>query len=77
MGELGSFSKNKQQFSLINNAIHDYSSGDKNTAVISTSDLKDKGDSLSFQFEITKNNGREVCQSLFGKIQVGESKCKC
>ncbi|MFI5130798.1 MAG: sialate O-acetylesterase, partial [Chitinophagales bacterium] len=48
LGELGSFSKDKGNFSLINKAMHDYSLLDDNTAVISTGDLKDKGDSLHF-----------------------------
>jgi Carbohydrate esterase, sialic acid-specific acetylesterase len=62
MGELGSFSKDKEHFSLINNAIHDYSSGDKNTAVISTGDLKDKGDSLHFN-----SNGQRIMGKRFAK----------
>lgn len=48
IGELGSFSENPVNFSLINNAIHDYASEDKNCSVISTKDLKDKGDHLHF-----------------------------
>ncbi len=69
MGELGSFSKNKQQFSLINNAIHDYSSGDKNTAVISTSDLKDKGDSLHFNSKSQRTMGERFARAYLEKFR--------
>src|SRR6188508_2031848 len=48
IGELGSFSNNPADFNLINKAIHDYAAEDKNSAVISTKDLKDKGDHLHF-----------------------------
>jgi hypothetical protein len=48
IGELGSFSKNKSEFLKLNETLHHYSSTDKNSFVISTKDLKDKGDSLHF-----------------------------
>ena len=48
VGELGSFSDNPANFSLINRAIHAYAAEDANCSVISTKDLKDKGDHLHF-----------------------------
>jgi Carbohydrate esterase, sialic acid-specific acetylesterase len=69
IGELGSFSKNKQQFSLINNSIHDYSSEDKNTAVISTSDLKDKGDSLHFNSKGQRMMGRRFAEAYLKRFK--------
>lgn len=48
LGELGSYSKDKENWRRLNKIINDYSLQDNNTAVISTSDLKDKGDTLHF-----------------------------
>lgn len=48
IGELGSFSVNKTNFSLLNETLRNYSATDKNSFLISTEDLKDKGDSLHF-----------------------------
>lgn len=58
LGELGSFSKNKEGFELINKAIHNYSAQDANTAVISTGDLKHKGDSLHFNSKAQRTMGK-------------------
>jgi hypothetical protein len=63
MGELGNFPKNKEHFSLINNAIHDYSSGDKNSIVIPTADLKDRGDSLHFNSEGQRMMGQRFAEA--------------
>jgi hypothetical protein len=63
LGELGSFSKDKEHFSLINKAIHDYSLQDLNTAVISTSDLKDKGDSLHFNSKGQRMMGKRFAET--------------
>ena len=68
MGELGSFSKNKEHFSLINKVIHDYSSEDKNTAVISTGDLKDKGDNLHFNSNAQRAMGRRFAKTFLIKF---------
>jgi hypothetical protein len=68
MGELGSFSKDKEHFSLINKAIHDYSSEDKNTAVISTGDLQDKGDNLHFNSKSQRIMGRRFAEAYLKKI---------
>ena len=63
LGELGSFSKEKKYFSLINKAINNYSLQDKNTAVISTIDLKDKGDSLHFNSRAQRTMGRRFANA--------------
>ncbi|HEV8512719.1 MAG TPA: sialate O-acetylesterase [Cyclobacteriaceae bacterium] len=47
IGELGGYSDNKY-WAVVNEKIHQYSATDKNTAVINTVDLKDKGDKLHF-----------------------------
>jgi hypothetical protein len=62
MGELGSFSKDKEHFSLINKEINDYSLQDKYTAIISTGDLKDKGDSLHFNSKGQRAMGRRFAE---------------
>jgi len=63
LGELGSFSNNPADFSLINKAIHDYAAGDKNSRVISTSDLKDKGDHLHFDSEGQRTMGKRFAEA--------------
>ncbi|GAB2834890.1 sialate O-acetylesterase [Ferruginibacter profundus] len=70
IGELGSFSKSKQQFSLINEAIHHYASQDANTAVISTRDLKDKGDSLHFNSTGQRTMGKRFAEAYLQKYPV-------
>ena len=68
VGELGSFSDNQANFSLINKAIHGYAAEDKNCIVISTKVLKDKGDHLHFdskgQREMGKRFAREYLRVL-------------
>ena len=70
IGELGSFSNNPSDFNLINKAIHDYAAEDKNSRVISTKDLKDKGDHLHFDSEGQRTMGKRFASaylSLPGK----------
>lgn len=67
MGELGSFSKSKQQFSLINEAIHHYASQNANAIVIPTSDLKDKGDSLHFNSNGQRTMGKRFAEAYLTK----------
>lgn len=62
IGKLGSYSKNKDDWEKINRAIKSYSSQDKNTAVINTSDLKDKGDTVHFNSE-----GQRIMGQRFAK----------
>jgi hypothetical protein len=68
LGELGSFSKDKEHFSLINKAMHDYSLLDENTAVISTGDLKDKGDSLHFDSKGQRAMGKRFAETYLAKF---------
>jgi hypothetical protein len=63
LGELGSFSKTPEQFKSINKTIHEYSLQDKNTTVISTGDLKDKGDSLHFNSKGQRMMGRRFAEA--------------
>ena len=62
IGELGSFSDNPANFNLINEAIHEYAAEDKNSGVISTKDLKDKGDHLHFN-----SKGQRIMGKRFAK----------
>ena len=68
LGELGSFSKNKEGFELINKAIHNYSAQDANTAVITTADLKHKGDSLHFNSKAQRTIGRRFAEAYLNKF---------
>ncbi len=60
LGELGSFSNNRDNWELINHIIHQYAETDSRSAVISTSDLKDKGDRVHFD-----SNGQRVMGERF------------
>ena len=68
MGELGSYSANKNNWALINNSIQDYSIKDKNTAVISTSDLKHKGDSIHFNSKGQRLMGKRFAEAHLNKF---------
>lgn len=68
LGELGSFSKNKDGFELINKAIHNYSAQDANTAVIFTGDLKHKGDSLHFNSKAQRTMGKRFAEAYVNKF---------
>jgi len=63
LGELGSFSENPVNFSLINKAIHEYAAGDKNSRVISTKELKDKGDHLHFNSKGQREMGKRFAKA--------------
>jgi Carbohydrate esterase, sialic acid-specific acetylesterase len=68
LGELGSFSKNKEGFGLINKTIHNYSAQDAHTAVISTGDLKHKGDSLHFNSKAQRTMGKRFAEAYVNKF---------
>jgi hypothetical protein len=68
LGELGRFSKDKEHFASINRVIHDYSSGDRNTAVIFTGDLKDKGDSLHFDSKSQRIMGKRFAEAYWKMV---------
>ena len=63
LGELGSFSENPENFNLINIAIHEYAAEDKKSSVISTKDLKDKGDHLHFDSEGQRTMGKRFANA--------------
>lgn len=63
LGELGSFSDNPANFNLINKAIHEYAAGDKNSSVVSTKDLKDKGDHLHFNSKGQRTMGKRFAKA--------------
>lgn len=51
IGELGSFSKNNDNWMKINHQISLYARQDKNTSIVNTSDLNHKGDRVHFDSE--------------------------
>ena len=63
LGELGSFSDNPSGFSQINQQIHTYTAEDKNSRVISTADLKDKGDRLHFDSQSQRMMGKRFAEA--------------
>ncbi|MDP4261442.1 MAG: sialate O-acetylesterase [Bacteroidota bacterium] len=71
IGELGLFPKDKENRELINKAIKEYSLQDKNTAVIPTSDLKDRGDSLHFNSKGQRTMGRRFAEMYLRKWPAG------
>lgn len=68
IGELGSFSKNRDDWNRINQAIQDYSLKDDHTAVISTSDLKDIGDDVHFNSEGQRIIGQRFAEMFIEKF---------
>jgi hypothetical protein len=69
IGELGSFSKNAQQWQAINQSVKEYSATDNHTAIISTAGLKHKGDSIHFDSE-----GQRIMGQRFAKAYVEKFK---
>ena len=63
LGELGSFSDNPVNFNLINKSMHEYTAEDKNSNVISTKDLKDKGDRLHFNSKGQRTMGKRFAKA--------------
>ncbi|MDQ3291471.1 MAG: sialate O-acetylesterase [Bacteroidota bacterium] len=63
LGELGTFSKDKNEWRQINEQIHQYSSSDPNTTVVSTSDLKHKGDNIHFDSNSLRLMGQRYAQA--------------
>ena len=51
IGELGSFSRNNENWQAINKQIHYYAMADSNAFVVSTIDLDHKGDNVHFNSE--------------------------
>jgi len=68
IGELGSFSEDRLNFSLINKAIHEYAWEDKNSKIISTKDLKDKGDHLHFNSKGQRTMGKRFAKEYLRNL---------
>lgn len=68
MGELGSYSKNKQYWAQMNEQMRLYSSTDINTSIISTADFADKGDSLHFDSASQREMGRRFAKEYINKF---------
>ncbi len=69
MGELGSYSKEKELWLQMNEQIRAYSSADKYTSVIKTSDLKNKGDFLHFDSKSQREMGARFAKEYRRKWQ--------
>ena len=69
IGELGSFSKDTENWQLINQAIKSYSVTDKNTAIVSTADLKDKGDKVHFNSEGQRIMGQRFADEYIRRFR--------
>jgi hypothetical protein len=70
IGELGSFSDNAELFQKLNDQLHAYSKTDKNSAVISTSDLPHKGDNLHFNSEAQRKMGERFALTFVSQFLV-------
>jgi hypothetical protein len=64
LGELGTYSEKKEFWAKINDLIHSYSLGDPYTAVVSTSDLVDKGDKEHFNAEGQRTLGKRYAEAF-------------
>ncbi|MGZ8553266.1 MAG: sialate O-acetylesterase, partial [Chitinophagaceae bacterium] len=69
LGELGSFSNDKVNWTVINKAINEYSLEDRHTAVISTADLNHKGDSIHFNSMGQRTMGRRFAETYLQKFK--------
>lgn len=61
-GELGSFSKNREQWKQINEKIRSYAQNDSFTGVVKTGDLKDKGDKVHFDSKSLRTMGKRYAR---------------
>jgi hypothetical protein len=68
IGELGGYSNNKN-WAVVNEQIHVYSATDGNTAVVTTADLKDKGDTLHFNSESQRILGQRFAKAYLKMIK--------
>lgn len=69
IGELGSFSKDAENWQLINQMIKSYSVTDNNTVIVSTADLKDKGDKVHFNSEGQRIMGQRFANEYIKKFK--------
>jgi hypothetical protein len=71
LGELGPFSTDKENWASLNKAIHAYTAEDKNTTVIATGDLKDKGDKIHFNSKGQRKLGERFANAF---LMINESR---
>lgn len=69
MGELGSFSEDKEDWLKINNQMHAYASTDAHVRIFSTSDLSDKGDRIHFDSEGQRTMGKRFAKACTQLVQ--------
>lgn len=69
IGELGSYSNNKNNWLLINQSMHNYSANNKYTTVISTSDLQHKGDTVHFNSKGQRMMGKRFAEAYLSNFQ--------
>jgi Carbohydrate esterase, sialic acid-specific acetylesterase len=76
IGELGSFSKNNDNWQKINKQIKVYASKDRNASGIKTSDLKDKGDKVHFDSQGQRTLGQRFAKKYIRKHKQPVNKSK-
>lgn len=69
IGELGSYSKNNENWQMINNVIHGYSLQDANSSVIKTNDLIHGGDTIHFNSTGQRLLGERFASAYLKKIK--------
>ena len=69
VGELGSYSNNKEEWSAINQVIHEYSNEDPHISVVQSGDLKNKGDHIHFDSEGQRKLGERYAQAYLKQIK--------
>jgi hypothetical protein len=73
IGELGSFSSDHENWNLINKKIKEYANTDSNTAIISTSDLKDIGDKVHFNSAGQRIMGQRMADEYINELNTDHS----
>jgi hypothetical protein len=69
IGELGSFSKDPENWLLINRAVRNYCAANSNTVIIPAADLKDKGDKIHFNSEGQRILGQRFANAYIQKFK--------
>jgi hypothetical protein len=69
LGELGPFPYSYENWMKINAVMKEYCQQDKNSALISTSDLKHKGDSVHFNSEGQRLMGQRYAHTFLSKFK--------
>jgi len=67
IGELGSFSKNNDNWQKINKQIRACDSRDRNASSVKTADLKDKGDKIHFDSKGQRTLGQRFAKKYIRK----------